>query len=94
MIGKSAMVGLAGALALASPAMAQDLSPELQALDAKLPGTLVNDPTSLDWATQGTSLKTKDVTDPAIPGGAAATQFDVKQAGPQPYAAQAFVPLR
>ena len=38
MIGKAALAGLAAAaLALASAAPAQELSPELQALDAKLP---------------------------------------------------------
>lgn len=85
---------LAGALAaLAGPAPAQDLSPELQALDAKLPGTLVNDPTRLDWPTQGTQFKSKGVTDPAIPGGGAAAQFEIKQAGPNPYSIQVFVPL-
>jgi len=94
MIGRAALAGLAaGMLALSSAAPGQDLSPELQALDAQLPGTLINDPTSLGWATQGASLKTKGVKDAAIPGGGAANQFEVKQAGPQPYAAQAFIPL-
>jgi hypothetical protein len=93
MIGKAAMVGLAGMLALASPAMAQDLSPELQALDAKLPGALINDPSSLDWKTQGIGFKSKGVTDPAIPGGGAAVQFEIRQADPKPYTIQAFIPL-
>jgi hypothetical protein len=91
MIGKAAIVGMA--LALASPAMAQDLSPELQALDAKLPGTLINDPSSLEWKTQGIGFKSKGVTDPAIPGGGAAVQFEIRKADPKPYTIQAFVPL-
>ena len=93
MIGKAAIVGLAGALALASTATAQDLSPELQALDAQLPGTLINDPASLDWKTQGLGFKSKGVTDPAIPGGGAAVQFEIPEADPKPYSIQAFVPL-
>jgi hypothetical protein len=94
MIGKVARAAVAaGVLALSGPAPAQDLSPELLALDAKLPGTLVNDPTRLDWATQGTQFKSKGITDPAIPGGGAAAQFEIRQAGPNPYSIQAFVPL-
>jgi len=94
MIGKAAMTGLAaGALALSSAAPAQDLSPELQALDAKLPGTLINDPSRLDWATQGIGFKSRSVTDPAIPGGGAAVQFEIRKADPKPYTIQAFVPL-
>mgnify|MGYP001555275590 CR=1 FL=1 len=94
MIGKAALAGLAAAaLALASAAPAQELSPELQALDAKLPGTLISDPTRLDWATQGTGFKSKGVTDPAIPGGGAAVQFEIPKADSKPYSIQAFVPL-
>jgi hypothetical protein len=87
------MVIAAGALALTAAAAAQDLSPALRALDAQLPGTLVNDPTRLDWPTQGAQFKSKGITDPAIPGGGAAAQFEIKQAGPEPYSVQAFVPL-
>ena len=83
----------AAALALTPAAPAQELSPELQALDAKLPGTLVSDPTRLDWATQGMGFKSKGVQDPAIPGGGAAVQFEIPKSGPQPYSIQAFVPL-
>lgn len=94
MIGKAATIGLcAVALALTASAMGQDLSPELQALDAKLPGTLLNDPTRLDWATQGIGFKSKGVIDPAIPGGGAAVQFEIRKADPKPYTIQAFIPL-
>jgi hypothetical protein len=94
MIGKAATAGLA-ALLLTVPAAvpAQDLSPELQALDAKLPGRLVNDPSRLDWATQGAGFKSRGVQDPAIPGGGAAVQFEIRKADPKPYSIQAFVPL-
>jgi hypothetical protein len=94
MIGKVARVSLAACL-LALPALApaQDLSPELQALDAKLPGTLINDPSRLDWATQGQGFKSKGVQDASIPGGGAAVQFEIRKADPKPYSIQAFVPL-
>lgn len=87
------LTSLAGALALATAAPARDVSPELQALEAKLPGTLVNDPTRLDWPTHGDELKPKSIQDAWIPGGGAAAQFEVPQKGPQPYSMQAFVPL-
>ena len=94
MIRTAAMTSLAAALlALASAGQAQELSPELQALDAKLPGTLISDPTRLDWATQGQGFKSKGVTDPAIPGGGAAVQFEIRKGDPKPYTIQAFIPL-
>lgn len=94
MIRKIALAGIAaGVLMLSGTAPAQDLSPELQALDAKLPGTLVSDPTRLDWATQGTDFKSKGFQDPAIPGGGAAVQFEIPRPGEHPYSVQAFVPL-
>jgi len=94
MIGKFAWASLAAAaMAVSSAAPAQDLSPELQALDAKLPGVLINDPTRLDWATQGLGFKSKGVTDATIPGGGAAVQFDIAKADAKPYSIQAFVPL-
>jgi hypothetical protein len=83
----------AGALALPAAATAQDLSPELQALDEKLPGTLINDPTAIDWATNGAGFKSRAVTEEGIPGGGAAREFAIAKAGPQPYAVQAYVPL-
>jgi hypothetical protein len=94
MIGKAAKIALAaGALALSPAAPAQDLSPALQALDAQLPGDLINDPSRLDWATQGIGFKSKGVADPTIPGGGAAVQFEIRKADPKPYTIQAFVPL-
>ena len=83
----------AGALALPAAATAQDLSPELQALDEKLPGTLINDPTAIDWATNGTGFKSRAFSEEGIPGGGAAREFAIAKAGPQPYSIQAYVPL-
>jgi len=94
MIGKYAWAALGGGmLVLASGAPAQDLSPELKAFAAKLPGTLMDDPTRLDWKTQGTGFKSRGVTDAAIPGGGAAIHFEIPKADPKPYSIQAFVPL-
>lgn len=94
MIWKGLMTSLAvAALALPGTASGQELTPELQALDEQLPGTLVNDPTRLDWGTQGESFKSKGIQDPAIPGGGAAREFIVQSAGPNPYSIQAYVPL-
>jgi hypothetical protein len=83
------------ACALVAPAagLAQEPGPDLKALDAMLPGTLVNDPTGLDWPTQGADLKRRNISDPAIPGGGAALQFEVRKAAEQAWAAQALVPL-
>lgn len=89
---KIVVAGLAASV-LTLPALAQDLSPELQALDEQLPGKLVNDPTRLDWATQGEDFKSKGFAEDGIPGGGAAREFDIRKAGPQPYAIQAYVPL-
>ena len=89
---KIVVAGLAASV-LTLPALAQDLSPELQALDEQLPGNLVNDPTRLDWATQGEDFKSKGFAEDGIPGGGAAREFDIRKAGPQPYAIQAYVPL-
>lgn len=81
----------AGAL-IAPAAQAQKLSPELQAIDAQLPGTLINDPTRLDWAVQGANVKSEGVTDPAVTGGVA-RRFEVAAASPEAWEVQALVPL-
>lgn len=93
MVWKRMMASLAaGALALPAVAMAQELSPELQALDEQLPGTLINDPTGLDWETNGEGFQSRGFAEEGIPGGAA-REFTITKAGPQPYSIQAYVPL-
>jgi hypothetical protein len=69
------------ALALSSAAAAQQLTPELKALDDATPGTLINDPSSLDWALFGTGQTSKVIKSPDIPGGGAALQIEIKRAG-------------
>ncbi|MEO5706176.1 MAG: hypothetical protein ABIT10_01500 [Alteraurantiacibacter sp.] len=87
----------AAALLLAStaavPAAAQDNAAVLAQIDASLPGTLINDPTSLDWRTSGARLKVSSVVDPAIPGGGAAVQYEVRRAAANPWEMQAYIPL-
>ena len=70
MIRTATMVVMAaiGALALTAPALAQERDPALQALDDALPGTLINDPLTIDWNTYGEGVSTKRVKAKEIPG--------------------------
>ncbi len=84
------------ALAALAPAHAQESqpTPELQALDDALPGTLINDPSRMDWSFYGAEQKTKNVQDPSIPGGGAAVRVEVPRAGANIYDSGANVPIR
>jgi hypothetical protein len=62
-------------------ARAQQPNAELQALDDALPGTLINDPSRLDWAVFGPDQTSKPVKGNDIPGGKAALQISVPKAG-------------
>ena len=85
---------LAGtALPALHPVRAQDTAAVLAQIDESLPGALINDPTSLEWRTQGQRLRVSSVVDPAIPGGGAAVQYDVRRAGANPWDMQAYIPL-
>ncbi len=46
-------------------------TPELQALDDALPGTLINDPSRLDWPVFGAGATSKAIKNAASPGGGA-----------------------
>lgn len=89
---------LIAAMALTAlvPANAQDSqpTPELQALDDALPGTLINDPSRMDWSFYGAEQKTRNVQDPSIPGGGAAVRVEVPRAGANIYDSGANVPIR
>jgi hypothetical protein len=88
------LAGLAlGAMWFPTAAMSQELSPELKALDERLPGTLINDPTGIDWPAIGAGFKSRAFAEQGIPGGGAAREFAIAKAGAQPFAIQAFVPL-
>jgi hypothetical protein len=67
--------------AVGSIANAQQATPELQALDDALPGTLINDPSKLDWAVFGPGEGHKAIKGPDIPGGGGALQFTIPKAG-------------
>ncbi len=78
---KSAYAAAVVALMLASSsAFAQQPTAELQALDDALPGTLINDPSRLDWAVFGPGEAHKTVKAADIPGGGAALQITVPRA--------------
>ncbi|QUL37823.1 hypothetical protein [Erythrobacter sp. JK5] len=86
----------AGALVIAAvaaaPGIAQDKD-ALAALDAQLPGDLVNDPSRIDWQSYGADLEASAVVDDSIPGGGAARRFAVTRAAEFIYTAGANIPL-
>ena len=89
-IGAAAL--LASAAVIAVPASAQS-DAELKKLDAQLPGTLVNDPSRIDWQSYGADLDASSVVDESIPGGGAARRFEIKRAAEFIYVAGTNVPL-
>lgn len=74
-------------------AAAAQTSAELKALDAQLPGSLVNDPSRIDWDSYGADLEAGSVVDESIPGGGAARRFEIKRAAEFIYTAGTNVPL-
>jgi hypothetical protein len=69
------------ALGVGTATGAKTRSPELQALDDALPGTLINDPSKLDLSIYGAGVTSKSVKDASIPGGGAAMQIVIPKAG-------------
>lgn len=87
-------IAAAAALAVtASPLSAQSLPPELQALEEQLPGTLVNDPSRIDWDSYGPEFYAESIQDDSIPGGGAARRFHVNKATEFIYTAGTNIPL-
>jgi hypothetical protein len=87
---------LAGVFVILSATTLQALdqpTAELEALDDALPGTLINDPTRLDWSTFGSGLTAKVVQNDSIPGGKAAIQFSVPKVGTALYDTGANAPI-
>lgn len=86
---------IAAALVALIPAavLAQTRNPQVEALDAQLPGTIINDPTSLAWLPQGPDLKIQSVKGGDIPGGGAAARYTIPHAGAHPYDSGVNVPL-
>lgn len=93
---KRVLIAAAALAALAPVAVAAQDQPtaELQALDDALPGTLINDPSRMDWSFYGAEQKTKNVQDASIPGGGAAVRVEVPRAGANIYDSGANVPIR
>lgn len=81
------------ALLLAGAVAAQQPTPELQALDDATPGTLINDPSRLDWDVFGTGQTSKPVKSADIPGGGAALQITIPRAGATLYEIGANAPI-
>ena len=86
----AALFGLAGITA--QPAIAAD-EETLAALDAQLPGDLVNDPSRIDWQSYGSELEASSIVDESIPGGGAARRFEIRQASEFIYTAGTNIPL-
>jgi hypothetical protein len=93
MLQKTLMVFAAAISAVPAPAIAEQPNAELQALDDALPGTLINDPTRLDWDVFGTGQSSKSVKGDDIPGGKAALQISVPKAGSTLYEVGANAPI-
>jgi hypothetical protein len=79
--------------ATGAPAQEQPTS-KLQALEDALPGTLINDPTKINWVSFGSTLAVKTLRDDNIPGGKAANQYTISKAGTKIYDAGANVPIK
>jgi len=90
---KAFRAALALAITCSGAAIAQTLSPELQRLDAEIPGDLINDPTRVDWGGYGSNYKSEGVKDPSIPGGGAARRFTLNAKGAEVYSVATNVPL-
>ncbi|EAQ27870.1 hypothetical protein NAP1_09757 [Erythrobacter sp. NAP1] len=88
------MAVLMGLAWIASPQIATAQSEdEVAALDAQLPGDLVNDPSRIDWQSYGADLNASSVVDESIPGGGAARRFEVTRAAEFIYTAGTNIPL-
>ncbi len=81
------------AFAIPHASLSAQNSSTLAQLDAQLPGTLVNDPSRLDWESYGADIERSAIVDESIPGGGAAIRFDVKRADEFIYVAGTNVPL-
>ncbi len=88
----AALALLIGGGLSAAPATAQD-DEALAALDAQLPGDLVNDPSRIDWQSYGADLRASAVIDESIPGGGAARRFEITRAAEFIYTAGTNIPL-
>lgn len=94
-------IGLAEPGSTATPAAAapapatasRQPTPELQAFDDALPGTLVNDPSRLDISFYG-AQESRPVRGADIPGGGGALRVTVRSVGATPYETGGSLPVR
>lgn len=92
-IGRSSLLAAAAFFFAATPQPGHAQSAELKQLDAQLPGSLINDPTRIDWEIYGNEVSSTPVVDETIPGGGAALRIDVRDPGEYIYVAGANLPL-
>ncbi len=86
-------IALLGLMTSAAPlAAGQQSNPTLQAIDDALPGDLINDPTTIDWAVYGNSKKPKQVDAKETPG-QVAMRLQVVKKGVQKYDMGVNVPI-
>lgn len=90
---KFALWAVAAVVLVPATVLADQPTAELQALDDALPGTLINDPTRLDWEIFGADQTSKPVKGEDIPGGKAATQITISKAGATLFEAGANAPI-
>ncbi len=93
MIIRKSIIALSAISLMAGTAIAKQPNAVLQAIDDALPGTLINDPTVVDWVVYGNSKKPKQVSAPETPG-QFAMQLKVVKKGAQKYDMGVNVPIR
>ncbi|WP_108812058.1 hypothetical protein [Sphingorhabdus sp. Alg231-15] len=93
MIIRNSVIALCAIFLVAGTAIAKQPNAVLQAIDDALPGTLINDPTIVDWVVYGNSKKPKQVSAPETPG-QFAMQLKVAKKGAQKYDMGVNVPIR
>jgi hypothetical protein len=93
MIIRNSIIALSAISLAAGTATAKQPNAVLQAIDDALPGTLINDPTVVDWVVYGNSKKPKQVAAPETPG-QYAMQLKVVKKGAQKYDMGVNVPIR
>lgn len=93
MIIRNSIIAVSAISLMASAAIAKQPNAVLQAIDDALPGTLINDPTVVDWVVYGNSKKPKQVAAPETPG-QFAMQLKVVKKGTQKYDMGVNIPIR
>jgi hypothetical protein len=87
-------IAMATSILASAQASAEKPNAQLQALDDALPGTLINDPSKLDWPIFGPGVESKPVKDASIPGGGGALQITSPTAAKNIYDIGANAPIR